>query len=88
MTFPTSCQACGSNTLDTKGFGTEQVEQELNSFFPSAKVARMDLDSTRGKHAYAKIIHAFENQDIFLNETATQLPVFLQRTPVTNTPVS
>ncbi|MBT8182994.1 MAG: primosomal protein N', partial [Eudoraea sp.] len=64
MTFPTSCQACGSNTLDTKGFGTEQVEQELNSFFPSAKVARMDLDSTRGKHAYAKIIHAFENQDI------------------------
>lgn len=64
MAFPTSCQACGSNTLDTKGFGTEQVEQELNSFFPSVKVARMDLDSTRGKHAYAKIIHAFENQDI------------------------
>jgi len=64
MAFPNSCQACGSNTLDTKGFGTEQVEQELNSIFPSAKVARMDLDSTRGKHAYAKIIHAFENQEV------------------------
>lgn len=64
IAFPNSCQACGSNTLDTKGFGTEQVEQELNSIFPSAKVARMDMDSTRGKHAYAKIIHSFENQEI------------------------
>ncbi|MGB5783450.1 MAG: primosomal protein N', partial [Eudoraea sp.] len=62
--IPTSCLACGSNTLDTKGFGTEQVEQELNTIFPSAKVGRMDLDSTRGKHAYAKIIHAFENQEM------------------------
>ncbi len=63
IAFPNSCHACGSNTLDTKGFGTEQVEQELNSFFPTAKVARMDLDTTRGKHAYAKIIHSFENQE-------------------------
>jgi primosomal protein N' (replication factor Y) len=62
--IPTSCLACGSNTLDTKGFGTEQVEQELNTLFPSAKVGRMDLDSTRGKHAYAKIIHAFENKEM------------------------
>ncbi len=38
IAFPNNCQACGSNTLDTKGFGTEQVEQELNTIFPSAKV--------------------------------------------------
>ena len=44
-----SCQACGSSTLDTKGFGTEQVEQELQELFPEAKVGRMDLDTTRGK---------------------------------------
>ena len=64
MALPDSCLACGSTTLDTKGFGTEQVEQELNTIFPSARVGRMDLDSTRGKHAYAKIIHAFENQEM------------------------
>ncbi len=64
IALPQICLACGSNTLDTKGFGTEQVEQELNTIFPSARVGRMDLDSTRGKHAYAKIIHAFENQEM------------------------
>ena len=64
IALPQICLACGSNTLDTKGFGTEQVEKELNTIFPSARVGRMDLDSTRGKHAYAKIIHAFENQEM------------------------
>lgn len=64
IVIPNNCLACGSNTLDTKGFGTEQVEQELNTIFPSAKVGRMDLDTTRGKHAHAKIIHAFENQEM------------------------
>ncbi|MEA1786884.1 primosomal protein N' [Arenibacter sp. GZD96] len=59
-----SCQACGSFTLDTKGFGTEQVEQELNEIFPDALVGRMDLDTTRGKHGYEKIIAAFEKQEI------------------------
>jgi len=59
-----SCQACGSSTLDTKGFGTEQVEQELNELFPDAKVGRMDLDTTRGKHGYERIITAFEQQEL------------------------
>lgn len=58
-----NCQACGVASLDTKGFGTEQVEQELNELFPEAKVGRMDLDTTRGKHAYEKIINAFEKQE-------------------------
>ena len=58
-----SCLACGSPTLDTKGFGTEQVEQELIGLFPEAKVGRMDLDTTRGKHGYEKIITAFEQRE-------------------------
>ncbi len=60
----TSCEACGSFSLDTKGFGTEQVEQELKELFPEAAVGRMDLDTTRGKHAYQKIISSFEDQKI------------------------
>ncbi|TQO36128.1 replication restart DNA helicase PriA [Arenibacter algicola] len=59
-----TCQACGNATLDTKGFGTEQVEQELNTLFPKANVGRMDLDTTRGKHGYEKIINSFEQQEI------------------------
>ncbi|GBF20037.1 MULTISPECIES: replication restart helicase PriA [Arenibacter] len=59
-----TCQACGNTTLDTKGFGTEQVEQELNTLFPKANVGRMDLDTTRGKHGYEKIINSFEQQEI------------------------
>ena len=64
MALQESCQACGSQTLDTKGFGTEQVEQELHALFPDAKVGRMDLDTTRGKHGYERIITAFEAQEL------------------------
>ncbi len=64
MALQESCQACGSATLDTKGFGTEQVEKELETLFPEAKVRRMDLDTTRGKHSYEKIITAFEQQEM------------------------
>jgi primosomal protein N' (replication factor Y) len=64
MALQESCQACGSPTLDTKGFGTEQVEQELHALFPEAKVGRMDLDTTRGKYGYEKIITAFEQQEL------------------------
>ncbi len=64
IALPESCEACGSATLDTKGFGTEQVELELRSLFPEIKVSRMDLDTTRGKHAYEKIITAFEQQEM------------------------
>jgi primosomal protein N' (replication factor Y) len=60
----TACEACGSHTLDTKGFGTEQVEQELKELFPEASIGRMDMDTTRGKHAYRNIISAFEEQEI------------------------
>ncbi|VAW10019.1 Helicase PriA essential for oriC/DnaA-independent DNA replication [hydrothermal vent metagenome] len=64
MALQESCQACGSQTMNTKGFGTEQVEQELHSLFPDAKVGRMDLDTTRGKYSYERIITSFEQQEL------------------------
>lgn len=62
--MPLSCAACGNETLDTKGFGTEQIQEEAEALFPDYTVARMDQDTTRGKHAYAKLIDKMENKDI------------------------
>ena len=59
-----SCMACGLETLDSKGFGTEQIETELVALFPDHIVARMDQDTTRGKHAYKKLIDRLENLEI------------------------
>ena len=59
-----NCEACGSVELDAKGFGTEQIEEEVKMLFPDCKVARMDLDTTRGKYGYEKIITAFEQEEI------------------------
>ena len=64
MALQKKCLACGSHELTTKGFGTEQVESELETLFPNNKIGRMDLDSTRGKHGYEKIINAFESMEI------------------------
>lgn len=64
MAMMKSCIACGSETLDTKGFGTEQIETELKTLFPTSKVARMDQDTTKGKHVYSKLIEALENEEI------------------------
>jgi primosomal protein N' (replication factor Y) (superfamily II helicase) len=65
---PSSCSACGSNKLSYKGIGTEKVEEEIEILFPAAKVARMDLDTTRSKHAYKQLIDEFEigNIDILI----------------------
>ena len=62
--MPHNCGACGSEKLNTKGFGTEQVEMELNELFPDYKIGRMDLDTTRGKYGYQKIIGQFQAQEI------------------------
>jgi len=64
MAMLINCLACGSTELDNKGFGTEQVEEEVKLLFPDSKVARMDLDTTRGKYGYEKIITAFEQHEI------------------------
>ena len=62
--MPKTCPACENPTLDTKGFGTEQIEIELQDIFPQSKVGRMDLDTTKGKYGYQKIISAFQSQEI------------------------
>lgn len=61
---PASCGACGSKKLKMLGFGTEKIEDELNIYLPEARLQRMDLDTTRAKHAYSKIISDFENREI------------------------
>ena len=62
--MPNACDACGGSTLDSKGFGTEQIELELKELFPNHNIGRMDLDTTKGKNGYQKIIRAFEAQEI------------------------
>ncbi len=64
MAMQKQCMACESVELTTKGFGTEQIETELRSLLPEAKIGRMDLDTTRGKHGHQKIISAFEQESI------------------------
>jgi primosomal protein N' (replication factor Y) len=61
---PKTCKACGNAAIQTRGFGTEKIEDEIKIFFPEAKVARMDLDSTRKKNAYQNIIGDFEDGKI------------------------
>lgn len=61
---PTHCHKCHSTDLNTKGFGTEQIEMELKSLFPTKNSWRMDQDTTRGKHGYEKIIDSFKNREI------------------------
>ncbi|HDP54738.1 MAG TPA: primosomal protein N' [Bacteroidetes bacterium] len=60
----TSCLACGSHRLSTKGFGTEKVEDELAIFFPAARIARMDMDTTRSRNSYERIITSFEQGNV------------------------
>ena len=61
---PSHCHHCQSAELTTKGFGTEQIEMELKSLFPTKSIGRMDQDTTRGKYGYEKIIDAFKNKEI------------------------
>ena len=64
MAMQQFCGACGGVEIDSKGFGTEQIQQEIELLFPEAKVARMDLDTTRGKYSYDRIISSFENKEV------------------------
>lgn len=57
--IPKVCPKCGGIHLRGRGFGTEKIEDQLMELFPEAKVARMDLDTTRTKNAYARIIEDF-----------------------------
>lgn len=56
------CPACGSVHIEQKGFGTERVEEELSLVFPEAKIARLDVDSTRTKNGLMQIITDFQEK--------------------------
>ncbi len=58
--IPASCPACGETRLVNRGFGTEKIEDDIKAIFPDARVARMDLDTTRTRTAYERIIADFE----------------------------
>lgn len=58
--LPVQCPSCQSTELRTMGFGTEQVEEEIGTLFPSAKVERLDFDTARTRKAYERIIADFE----------------------------
>lgn len=64
MAKPTHCLECSSVDLTTKGFGTEQIQQEVQALFPAIKVGRMDQDTTRGKFGFEKIIDSFKNREV------------------------
>tara|TARA_B100000900_G_scaffold84253_1_gene68140 strand:+ start:15907 stop:18333 length:2427 start_codon:yes stop_codon:yes gene_type:complete len=56
----TNCKKCSSSNFIDKGFGTEQIEENIKIIFPTIKVQRMDYDTTRGKNSYENIISNFE----------------------------
>ncbi len=64
MAKPNNCHVCSSVDLETKGFGTEQIEMELAELFPQRNIKRMDQDTTRGKYSFEKIIDGFKNREI------------------------
>jgi primosomal protein N' (replication factor Y) len=61
---PSICPACGSTHLEYKGFGTEKVEDELSLLLPDARIARMDLDTTRSKNSLQNILNDLEEKKI------------------------
>ncbi|HQB27854.1 MAG TPA: primosomal protein N', partial [Paludibacter sp.] len=62
--LPQDCPSCKAPDLRTRGFGTEKIEEEIKQFFPDARVMRMDLDTTRSKKGYARIISAMERRQV------------------------
>ena len=60
----TTCGACGNHAFAQQNFGTERIEEELQEQFPSAHIARMDIDSVKGKNAHDTLIQAFEQKRV------------------------
>ena len=59
-----TCAACGSDKFVQRNFGTEKIEEQLQEIFPEAKVARMDIDTVKGKNAHDLLIQQFEQKRI------------------------
>lgn len=58
---PTECPNCGNTDLRGRGYGTEKIEDYIRDIFPEAHVSRMDLDTTRTRNAYERLIADFSN---------------------------
>jgi len=56
---PVTCPACGGTELQTRGYGTEKIEADVRDIFPEARISRMDLDTTRTRNAYERLISDF-----------------------------
>ena len=61
---PKICPACGSTHLEYKGFGTEKIEDELQLLLPDARIARMDLDTTRSRNSLQTLLNDLEEKKI------------------------
>lgn len=57
------CPACGTTHIESKGYGTERIEEELELLMPKLKIGRLDLDSTKGKYGFEKILTEFDNHE-------------------------
>ncbi len=62
--LPELCPKCQSAKIKTRGMGTEKIEDEITKLFPTARIARMDLDTTHSKNAFERIIHLLETRKI------------------------
>jgi primosomal protein N' (replication factor Y) len=62
--IPTTCKACSSTQINTVGFGTEKIEEDMKLILPEARVKRMDLDTTRSRYSYQHIINSFDQGDM------------------------
>ena len=61
---PRACPRCGSEEVESKGIGTERIEEEIANHFPEAVAARMDLDTTRTRSGHERIIRSFETGEV------------------------
>lgn len=66
--IPSACPNCEGRDLSSRGYGTERIEEQLAALMPEARIARMDLDTTRSRQNYEQILHDFEqgNTDILI----------------------
>lgn len=61
--LPALCPVCGQNSIETFGYGTERIAEDVQEAFPDARISRMDLDTTRNKDSYQQIIESFSNHE-------------------------
>lgn len=62
--MPAKCPQCSNHTFKGKGFGTEKIEEEIAQLFPTARIARMDLDTARTRSAYERILNDFSKERV------------------------